>query len=236
MLELAMPLQAFDSDKVAEHTIIVGHAHPVETMTTLDGVTRHLTPDMILVTDPAGPNVIAGIYGGERVEVGEGTTNVLLEAAHWNPINIRRTSVALGLRTESSSRFEKNPDIELTAMAVDRAAQLLGELAGGSAAPGRVDFYPMPMQRRMLPFRISQVNWLTGMPVTYTEAIEALRALGFGVTEHDIQGDTVELTIPTWRDDIQESAVLVDDEPPIAAYTLIPTFLPNPPPPPYHPP
>jgi phenylalanyl-tRNA synthetase beta chain len=236
MLEFGQPLHAFDYDKVAEHTIIVRHALPGETMITLDGVTRHLTPDMLLVTDPAGPNVIAGIYGGERVEVGEGTTNVLLEAAHWNPINIRRTSVALGLRTESSSRFEKNPDIELTTVAVDRAAQLLGELAGGIAAPGRVDFYPRPVQRRTLPFRISQVNWLTGMPVTYTEAIEALRALGFGVTEHDSQGDTVEVTIPTWRDDIEESADLVEEVARIVGYDRIPSLLPEGPLPAYRPP
>ena len=190
---------------------------------------------MLLVTDPAGPNVIAGIYGGERVEVGERTTSVLLEAAHWNPINIRRTSVALGLRTESSSRFEKNPDIELTTVAVDRAAQLLGELAGGMA-PGRVDFYPRPVQRRTLPFRISQVNWLTGMPVTDTEAIEALRALGFGVTEHDSQGDTVEVTIPTWRDDIEESADLVEEVARIVGYDRIPSLLPEGPLPAYRPP
>src|SRR6185437_11160042 len=106
MLELGQPLHAFDYDKVTDHTIIVRRAKPGEQLTTLDDVTRTLTPDMLLITDPAGPTVIAGIFGGTRVEVSAETTNVILEAGHWAPANIRRTSLALGLRTESSSRFE----------------------------------------------------------------------------------------------------------------------------------
>src|SRR5690242_9280371 len=132
MLELGQPLHAFDYDKVTDHTIIVRRATPGEQLTTLDDVTRTLTNEMLLITDPAGPTVIAGIFGGSRVEVSDETTNILLEAAHFAPGNIRRTSQALGLRTESSGRFEKNPDINLTAIAIDRAARLLTELAGGT--------------------------------------------------------------------------------------------------------
>ena len=141
MLELGQPLHAFDYDKVADHTIIVRRAEPGEKLTTLDGVERTLTSEMTLVTDPAGPNVIAGIFGGARVEVSDETTNLILEAAHWNPVNIRRTSQALALRTEASGRFEKNPDISLTTVALDRAAQLIAQLAGGQVAPGYVDVY-----------------------------------------------------------------------------------------------
>jgi phenylalanyl-tRNA synthetase beta chain len=227
MLELGQPLHAFDYDKVADHTIIVRRAEPGETLTTLDGVTRQLSPEMLLITDPAGPNVIAGIFGGARVEVSEGTTNVLLEAAHFNPTNIRRTSVALGLRTESSGRFEKNPDIELTAYASDRAAQLMAQLCGGTVAPGRVDFYPEPIAQRHLTFRLGRVEFLTGMQVTHTEAIDALRALGFGVAEvGDGNSDVVEVTVPTWRDDIQESADLVEEVARIVGYDRIPSLLP----------
>lgn len=233
MLELGQPLHAFDYDKVADHTIIVRRADASEELTTLDGVTRKLTPEMLLITDPTGPNVIAGIFGGERVEVGAGTTNVLLEAAHFNPVNIRRTSVALGLRTESSGRFEKNPDIELTSIAIDRAAQLLVELAGGSAAPGRVDFYPDPVHQRTLPFRIGQVEWLTGMEVTRGEAIDALRTLEFGVVEEG-DGEVVRVTIPTWRHDVDESADLVEEVARIVGYDRIPSLLPTGPLPAFH--
>ena len=227
MLELGQPLHAFDYDKVADHTIIVRRAHPGEELTTLDGVTRRLTPDMLLITDPAGPNVIAGIFGGERVEVGPGTTTVLLEAAHFNPTNIRRTSVALGLRTESSGRFEKNPDIELTAVAIDRAAQLLAELAGGTVAPGRVDFYPEPVQPRHIAFDLNQVEWLMGMPVTRTQSIDALRALGFGVAERADGGNVVDVTVPTWRQDVEESADLVEEVARIVGYEHVPATLPE---------
>ena len=227
MLELGQPLHAFDYDKVVDHTIIVRRATPGEELTTLDGVTRKLTSEMLLITDPAGPNVIAGIFGGERVEVGAGTTNVLLEAAHFNPISIRRTSVALGLRTESSGRFEKNPDTELTAVAIDRAAQLLAELAGGSVAPGRVDFYPQPVKPRHIAFDLGQVEWLMGMPVTRTQSIDALRALGFGVQERADSGNIVDVSVPTWRQDVEESADLVEEVARIVGYEHVPATLPE---------
>lgn len=229
MLELGQPLHAFDYDKVADHTIIVRRAAPGETLTTLDGVTRHLTREMLLITDPAGPNVIAGIFGGARVEVSNSTTNVLLEAAHFAPTNIRRTSVALGLRTESSGRFEKGPDTELTAVAADRAAQLLTELAGGTVAPGRVDFYPRPVTQRELTFEPGQVSWLTGMTVTRNEVIDSLSALGFGVADAVPGGaeETLRVTVPTWRGDVEESADLVEEVARIVGYDRIPSTIPT---------
>ena len=237
MLELGQPLHAFDYDKVADHTIIVRRATPGEQLTTLDDVTRTLTSEMLLITDSAGPTVIAGIFGGARVEVSEGTTNVLLEAAHFAPANIRRTSQALGLRTESSGRFEKNPDINLTAVAIDRAARLLTELAGGMVAPGRVDSYPEPVHEREIPFAVDQVEWLTGMQVTPTEVEETLRALGFGVS--DLSGDAEEVmmrvTVPTRRHDVEESADLVEEVARIVGFDRIPSTIPSGPlPTPHH--
>ncbi|HEX6799616.1 MAG TPA: phenylalanine--tRNA ligase subunit beta [Ktedonobacterales bacterium] len=226
MLELGQPLHAFDYDKVADHTIVVRRAEPGETLTTLDGVTRRLTSEMLLITDPAGPTVIAGVFGGSRVEVGEGTTGVILEAAHFNPTNIRRTSQALGLRTESSGRFEKNPDIELTALAADRAAQLMAELAGGTVAPGRLDFYPRPITRRTIALRTHRVEWLTGMRVTRNEIIASLRALGFGVAEREGQDDVLDVTVPTWRGDVEEEADLVEEVARIVGYDRIPSAIP----------
>ncbi|HEX6541153.1 MAG TPA: phenylalanine--tRNA ligase subunit beta [Ktedonobacterales bacterium] len=237
MLELGQPLHTFDYDKVADHTIIVRRAEPGEQLTTLDGVTRTLTSDMLLITDPAGPTVIAGIFGGSRVEVSEETTNVLLEAAHFAPANIRRTSQALGLRTESSGRFEKNPDINLTAVAIDRAARLLIELAGATVAPGQVDFYPEPVTPREIPFAVSQVEWLTGMQVTPTEVEDVLRALGFGVTEESGDSSDIHLlvTVPTRRHDVEESADLVEEVARIVGFERIPSTIPSGPlPTPHH--
>ena len=237
MLELGQPLHAFDYDKVTDHTIIVRRATPGEQLTTLDDVTRTLTDEMLLITDPAGPTVIAGIFGGSRVEVSEETTNILLEAAHFAPGNIRRTSQALGLRTESSGRFEKNPDINLTAIAIDRAARLLTELAGGSVAPGQVDFYPKPVQEHEIEFAVSQVEWLTGMQVTPTEVEGVLRALGFGVDDAESDWDDVMLriTVPTRRHDVEESADVVEEVARIVGFDRIPGTIPSGPlPTPHH--
>lgn len=229
MLELGQPLHAFDYDKVADHTIIVRRADPGETLTTLDEVERKLTTEMTLVTDPAGPNVIAGIFGGARVEVSDETTSLLLEAAHWNPTNIRRTSQALGLRTEAGSRFEKNPDITLTTVALDRAAQLINDLCGGQIAPGFVDFYAAKPETRVIDFDLGQVAWLTNMTVTPTEAIGALRALGFGVEEMATKKGDIRLrvSVPTWRADVEESADLVEEIARIVGYDRIPGTIPS---------
>ncbi|HET9109753.1 MAG TPA: phenylalanine--tRNA ligase subunit beta [Ktedonobacterales bacterium] len=229
MLELGQPLHAFDYDKVADHTIIVRRADPGETLTTLDGVERKLTPEMTLVTDPAGPNVIAGIFGGARVEVSDETTNLILEAAHWNPANIRRTSQALALRTEAGSRFEKNPDITLTTVALDRAAQIITQMGGGQVAPGYADFYAAKPVQRVIDFDLGQVSWLTNMTVTPTEAINALKTLGFGVEELPSDGSAVRLrvTVPTWRGDVEESADLVEEIARIVGYERIPSTIPS---------
>ncbi len=231
MLELGQPLHAFDYDKVADHTIIVRRAEPGEKLTTLDGVERTLTSEMTLVTDPAGPNVIAGIFGGARVEVSDGTTNLILEAAHWNPVNIRRTSQALALRTEASGRFEKNPDISLTTVALDRAAQLIAQLAGGQVAPGYVDVYAEAArtQPRVIDFDLGQVEWLTGMRVTLTEATQALRGLGFGVEELSSERGAalLRVSVPSWRGDVEESADIVEEIARIAGYDRIPSTIPD---------
>ena len=227
MLELGQPLHAFDYDKVSGHKIIVRRATSGETLTTLDGVTRHLFDETLLITDPAGPNVIGGIFGGARVEVDESTTNLILEAAHFNPTNVRRTSVALGLRTESSARFEKNPDIEMTAVAIDRAAHLITELAGGTVSPGRVDFYPVRVKPREIVFQPRQVEWLTGVAVSRNECIESLRGLGFGVRDAgDSADEPLVVTVPTWRGDVEESADLVEEVARIVGYDRIPATIP----------
>jgi phenylalanyl-tRNA synthetase beta chain len=226
MLEYGQPLHAFDYDKVAEHRIIVRRARPGETIKTLDDVQRKLTSEMLLITDPNGPTGIAGVMGGSTSEVSETTTSILLEAAHFKASNIRRTAVTLGLRTDASSRFEKGVDPELTAVAADRAAQMMVELAGGTVAPGRVDFYPKLVQRRQLPFSPDEVEWLTALRVTQDEIVQRLGALGFGV-EPEEHSARVLVTVPTWRWDIEESADLVEEVAREIGYDKIPSTIPQ---------
>ncbi len=225
MLELGQPLHGFDYELVRQRHIIVRRARAGEEMTTLDDVKRKLTPDMLLITDPEGPTAIAGVMGGAISEVNDGTTTILLEAANFKANNVRRTSVALGLRTDASSRFEKGLDPELTVLGANRAAELMAELAGGSVNPGIVDVYAHTIQPRILPFSTEEVAWLTGMQVTQHETAEALQALGFGV-ELDEQDQKMTVTVPTYRQDIEESADLVEEVIRIIGYDKLPATIP----------
>src|SRR5438045_1793534 len=225
MLEFGQPLHAFDYDLVRQQHIMVRRAHDGEEMTTLDGVRRKLTSDMLLITDPEGLTAIVGVMGGAISEVNDKTTTVLLEAANFQAANIRRTSVALGLRTDASSRFEKDLDPNLTVIAANRAMQLMSELAGGTVHPGIVDCYPNPVQPRVIPFSTREVEWLTAVKVTQHEVVEALTSLGFGVVPDENSNDML-VTVQTYRADIVEGADLVEEVVRMIGYDSIPSTVP----------
>ena len=226
MLEFGQPLHGFDYDLVPEHTIIVRRAQENETLTTLDDVKRKLTPEMLLITDPTGPTAIAGVMGGASSEVSQKTTRVLLEAANFKGSNVRRTSTTLGLRTDASSRFEKGLDPELVLLGSNRALQLMVELAGGTVHPGVVDAYPHPVQPRTLPFSTDDVAWLTSMQVTQSEVTEVLSRLGFEVATDELSS-TMQVTVPTYRTDIEEQADLVEEVIRLIGYDKIPSTIPT---------
>lgn len=225
MLEFGQPLHGFDYDLVRQQHIIVRRAHPGEEMTTLDGVKRKLTPDMLLITDPEGPTAIAGVMGGAISEVNDNTTTVLLEAANFQAANVRRTSVELGLRTDASSRFEKRLDPELTVVGANRAMQLMAELAGGTVHPGIVDCYPSPPQPHTIAFSTDDVEWLTAVKVTQHEVVDALSALGFVVVSDEFS-NSMGVTVPTFRPDVAESADLVEEVLRMIGYNSIPSTIP----------
>ena len=226
MLEFGQPLHGFDYDKVPEHHIIVRHARQDETITTLDDVKRTLTPEMLLIADPTGPTAIAGVMGGAKSEVDAQTTTVLLESANFKGSSVRRTSTALGLRTDASSHFEKALDAELTIMAANRAVQLMSELAGATVHPGTVDVYPHPAQARTLSFSPSAVEWLTSVHVTPREVADTLHALHFEVQTSTVD-TTIQVTIPTYRSDIEEDADLVEEVIRVLGYDRIPSTIPS---------
>ncbi len=228
MLEFGQPLHGFDYNLIRQKHIVVRRAHDGEMLTTLDDMKRKLTPDMLLITDPEGPTAIAGVMGGAISEVNTATTTVLLEAANFNAVSVRRTSTALGLRTDASSRFEKGLDPELALAGANRAAQLLVELAGGMVNPGVIDVYPKPVKPRTIAFATGEVEWLTGMKVTQGEVIDALRALHFEVaTDADELGAKMLVTIPTYRSDIEEGADLVEEVLRMIGYDTLPATIPT---------
>jgi phenylalanyl-tRNA synthetase beta chain len=196
MLLTAQPTHAYDLDKVPGGELIVRTAREGEKMTTLDDVERQLDPEVVLVCDRDQPSGIAGVMGGQVSEVGEGTTNVLLEAANWNGPNILQTSRRLSLRSEASARFEKqlHPDLTLRAQAI--ASKLLVELCGATMVPGTIDVAAPAPEPRILRLRGARVTSILGMEIAQADQVAYLERLGFGV---EADGDDLQVTVPADR-------------------------------------
>ena len=161
MLELGQPMHAYDYDCVADHTLIARRAKAGETLTTLDGNERELNESMLIIADTKGPIGVAGVMGGLTSEVTDKTTNVLFEAAVFNGPSIRRTSKALGMRSEASGRFERGVNHKYTAYAIDRAAQLLQQICPScKVSVGVIDVYPEPVEQRTVTFTAEQMTIL----------------------------------------------------------------------------
>jgi phenylalanyl-tRNA synthetase beta chain len=209
MLLTAQPLHAFDLDKVPGGALTVRAATDGEKMTTLDDVERTLDAETVLVCDENGPTGIAGIMGGQVSEVSAGTTQVLLEVANWNGTNILRTSRQLGLRSEASSRFEKqlHPDLCLRAQRI--ASRLLVELCGAKLVPGTIDVAADVPAAPTIKLRGARVEGLLGMRIEQADQVAYLERLGFGVT---VDGDDLEVTVPPERHyDITREVDLIEE-------------------------
>lgn len=223
MLELGQPLHAFDYDLLAGRRIVVRRARPNEVIVTLDGQTRALKEDMLVIADAEKAQVIAGVMGAESSEVTENTTNILLESANFRGPSIRRTTRELGLRSESSQRFEKGLDPNATELALDRAAALIAELAGGKIAKGVLDEYPQPVKPRVIDLRIEQVKRLLGIEIPPEDCVAYLERLELAAEQ---KGDTIRVEVPTFRGDITREADLVEEIARLYGYDKIPSSLP----------
>jgi phenylalanyl-tRNA synthetase beta chain len=209
MLLTGQPLHAFDWDLVAGGRLVVRWAGDGEKMTTLDDAERTLDSDMGLICDDAGPTSVAGIMGGQRSEVNEGTTRVLMEAANWNGPNLHRTSQRLGLRTEASARFEKGLPPEQTMWGQAVAAQLMVELTGARLVEGTVDIGGEGPPPKTLRLRDEKVTRLLGTEVPLGEQAELLERLDFQV--HD-GGDYLDVTVPPFRrNDVTREVDLIEE-------------------------
>jgi phenylalanyl-tRNA synthetase beta chain len=209
MLLTAQPLHAFDLDAVPNGALAVRRAADGEKMTTLDGVERSFDAETVLVCDENGPSGIAGIMGGQTSEVSGQTTRVLLEVANWNGTNILRTSRQLGLRSEASSRFEKQLHPELCMRAQRIASRLLVELCGARLVPGTIDVAGEIPAAHSLRLRAARVEGLLGMPIGQRDQAAYLERLGFGV---DADGDDLRVTVPSDRHyDVTREVDLIEE-------------------------
>ncbi len=209
MLLTAQPLHAFDLDRVPDGALTIRTAHEGETMRTLDGAERALDAETVLVCDRNGPSGIAGIMGGRVSEVSGSTTRVLLEVATWSGTNILRTSRMLGLRSEASSRFEKQLHPELCMRAQRIASRLMVELCGAKLVPGTLDAVAeVPLPRR-IQLRGARVESLLGMPIDQADQVAYLERLGFGAT---VDGGDIEAEVPPDRHyDVTREVDLIEE-------------------------
>jgi phenylalanyl-tRNA synthetase beta chain len=224
MLETNQPLHAFDYSLLGQdHTIVVRRAQQEEKFTTLDEVERELDQNMLVITDGTKPVALAGVMGGLNTEINENTTTVLLESACFLGTNIRRTSHKLALRSDSSIRFEKGTDINGVIYAVNRAAALIQELAGGEVVSGICDEYPSPQVPKKILLRPERVNFLLGTSIPYEEIKGFLTRLKFNVSEIK---DYLMVEVPTYRPDIEMEVDLIEEVARLYGYQNIPTNLP----------
>ena len=223
MLELGQPMHAYDYDCVADHTLIARRAKAGETLTTLDSNERELNESMLIIADKKGPIGVAGVMGGLTSEVTDKTTNVLFEAAVFNGPSIRRTSKALGMRSEASGRFERGVNHKYTAYAIDRAAQLLQQICPScKVSVGVIDVYPEPVEQRTVTFTAEQINDYLGTSIEKDRMVDILTKLEFGITE---SGDTIEALVPTWRDDVTGMPDIAEEIARIVSYdNIVPTI------------
>jgi phenylalanyl-tRNA synthetase beta chain len=209
MLLTAQPLHAFDLDRVPNGALTVRTAEEGETMTTLDGEERRFDAETVLVCDENGPSGIAGIMGGQVSEVSEETTRALLEVANWNGTNILRTSRMLGLRSEASSRFEKQLHADLCMRAQRVASRLMVELCGAKLVPGTIDVAAEPPPPRQLILRGPRVAGLLGIEIPQADQVAYLERLGFGV---EVDGEDLRVTVPPDRHyDVTREVDLVEE-------------------------
>ncbi len=228
MLELGEPLHAFDYRDLrprpggSKPVIDVRRARPGETMATLDGVERVFDGEMCLITDGGGPVAVGGVMGGLNSEVKPDTSTILLEAASFKFINIRRTSQTLKLFTESAARFGKRVDPELAALAGARAAELMVQLAGGTVVPEMGDLYPGRPEPVTLSYSPALADRILGVKIAPEEQRRILEALEFSLVE---EGETWQVTVPSHRQDVRLPVDLVEEVARIHGYDQLPLTL-----------
>jgi phenylalanyl-tRNA synthetase beta chain len=232
LLEQGHPLHAFDFDTLRGGRIVVRRGRVGERLVTLERLASgdefrelELDADTLVIADAERPVALAGIKGGKETGIGDATRNVLLEAAYFLPSSVRRTARALRIDTDASHRFERGADYDATVRAIDRAAALIAEVAGGEVSRGVVDAYPEPIVRTPIPLRRARAEALLGIEVPFNRMVDALRHLGFAVEPYR---DTEELlaVAPSYRVDVTIEEDLVEEIARVIGYDTIPSTLP----------
>ncbi|MBQ2446052.1 MAG: phenylalanine--tRNA ligase subunit beta [Oscillospiraceae bacterium] len=216
MLEYGQPMHAFDYRYISSKKIVVREAMEGETLVTLDGNRRKLTPGMLVIADGEKPIGLAGVMGGENSEIVNDTVDVIFESANFNGTSIRQTALSLGMRTESSGKFEKNIDPMLTVPAVNRACELVELLGAGEVMDGMIDILNYIPEPRTMELEVERINALLGTDIPEADMVEYLRRL-----EIPVEGRTIH--VPSFRPDLQIMADIAEEVGRLYGYNVIPT-------------
>lgn len=219
MMEIGHPLHAFDLSKVVGKQVIVRTARENETIVTLDGKTRALVPEDLLICDKDKAIAIAGVMGGLNSEIDGSTTTIVIESAYFNPSTIRKTSKRLGLMSDASKRFERGTDPNGALVALDRAAMMIHQLSGGSIAEGYIDVKEQEFKPLVLECRLNRIQKILGIPISASEVENVFHRLDW-LTTYDGQ-NTFTMTVPTYRSDVKEEIDLIEEVARIYGYDNI---------------
>ncbi len=209
MYECGQPMHAFDYAQLHGRKIIVRQASVGEKFTTLDGKQHNLPDGAVMVCDGEREVSIAGIMGGENSEISETTSDVILESAYWNPSSIRRTAKLLGIQSDASYRFERGADPNAAPYALDRATQLILQVAGGELLKGRIDIYPKKIREKIVAVRTQRCNEILGTGLTTPQIVELLKRLD--VVKVKGSKETTSFSIPTYRVDLDREIDLIEE-------------------------
>ncbi len=223
LLELGQPLHAYDLEKVHGRTLVARLAVRGEKLQTLDGEDRVLDETMAVIADGEGVVGLAGIMGGATSEITDDTVDVLLEAAHFDALSVRRTARRLGMHTEASHRFERGADPSMPPLAVDLAAAMLADLAGGTVCQGRIDVQPAPREERRMEISVERLSAFAGLEIAAERVVEIFSGLDF---EPVRSGDAVAVTVPSFRIDIERVPDLYEEIIRHIGYDAVPSALP----------
>lgn len=216
MLEYGQPMHAFDFACVGNNEIHVRTAREGESIRTLDGTERKLTPSMLCICDTDKPVAVAGVMGGENSEIVGDTAMVLFESANFNGTSVRRTATALGMRTDASARFEKGLDPQGTLRAVNRACELIELLGCGEVVDGVIDVVPKPIEEKTVLLEPDKINSLLGTDIDKDSMKKILLDLGF-----TLDGDVIH--VPSWRGDVEHYSDIAEEVARFYGYNNIPT-------------
>ena len=221
LMESGQPLHAFDLERLAEKRIVVRRAKKGEKLIAIDAKTYELDESMLVIADGREPQAIAGVMGGKVTEVTESTTSVLLESARFEPLTIRTTSRTLGLKSDSSYRFERGIDVTAAERASQCAAQLIVELCGGTLAPGVVAVGSAEAKAATVSLRLKRIPEILGITVPTERAVAILASLGFGPK---LSGEVIKCTVPSHRLDVEREIDLLEEVARVYGYGHIPTL------------